>query len=65
MLIKFDSRDAFIDVCWDRKLNVQVEEDGEILAFVGTEFMGQFKGAEGYLLEETMIRPESITIFKQ
>jgi len=64
-LIKFDSRDAFIDVCWKRKLACQVEEDGEILAFVGDEFMGRFGGTEGFLLEETMVKHETKKIYIQ
>jgi hypothetical protein len=66
MLINyFASRDAFIDVCWNRKLNVQVEEDGEILAFVGEEYMGRFLGEEGFLLEETMVRPSNKNYYIQ
>jgi len=58
MLINyFVSRDAFIDVCWDRQLGIQEEEDGTLYAFVGEEYMGKFLGTEGYLLDETMVRP--------
>ena len=43
--------------CRKRKFTVQEEGHGLILAFAGEEYMGSFNGKEGFLLEETMVKP--------
>jgi len=43
--------------CKRRKFNIQNEGNGLILAFAAEEYMGSFNGKEGFLLEETMIKP--------
>jgi hypothetical protein len=66
MLINyFASRDDFIDACYKRQYAVQVEEDSELLAFSYQEYMGAFNGTDGFLLDETMVKPTPKTIFKQ
>ena len=51
------SSEDFRADCKKRKFTMQDEGHGLILAFAGEEYMGSFDGKEGFLLEETMVRP--------
>lgn len=55
--INYVSCKIFMADCKKRKLNMQAEGYGLILAFAGEEYMGSFNGKEGFLLVETMVKP--------
>ena len=58
MLRNYVTAEKFERVCARRGLLIQREDDGTLLAFAGEEYMGNFDGKEGFLLDDVMVVPE-------